>query len=670
MFIIDGSYSMGWEGDGKLPHTVAQSWAHHFLETLQAGDTVALLDARDQVREVIATPTRDFNFVREQLDALPRPSGSSDLAEAVDKATEILSRSNNLAREVIVLTDGQALPWNPDNQGAWSRIRARSETAAVSPTIWVADVSLDPTDVRENVSVDRLALSRASTVPGLSVRIRTNVRRAAGTEPVDRRVWLEVDGQQLQEQTREVHLDPNGTEAVEFEYQFETTGSHLVAVVADHDSLPGDDRADAVVTVADAIPVLLVDGHPAVDPTERATFFAQAALSAQSNERLWVEADVVPVHQFGADNLSGPDVVVLANVSRLSEQQTQSLLEFVSRGGGLILAPGDRADPDFYNQALYDAGNGPLPASLVQRERGRTELLGGLFVNDRSLQAPWLSQFRSEHDGGFTKARYQEWWRLKPVEAEGRPSTAKENTELAADGDESAETIAGEVVVLARLGNNAPLLVSRRFGRGNVLMMATPLDASWSTLPTKPDYVAFLHEAVFHLAGGQDSRNLDAGEPLVFPLPDRANADSFEFHGPEETVYDVSQTGKMLQLADTSLPGVYHLVPKGSDEFYRLGSEHPSFVVNFDRGESDLTRIDARQRHELTQNHSIQFVQTEDELRKRMFEDDSRSEYWHLLLLLFLCLLVGEVVLTRRLVKGGHEFGDPNQPHDLDSSES
>ena len=38
-----------------------------------------------------------------------------------------------------------------------------------------------------------------------------------------------------------------------------------------------------------------------------------------------------------------------------------------------------------------------------------------------------------------------------------------------------------------------------------------------------------------------------------------------------------------------------------------------------------------------------------------MFQDDSRAEFWYLLMLLFLGILVFEVVMTRRLVQGGHE---------------
>ena len=48
------------------------------------------------------------------------------------------------------------------------------------------------------------------------------------------------------------------------------------------------------------------------------------------------------------------------------------------------------------------------------------------------------------------------------------------------------------------------------------------------------------------------------------------------------------------------------------------------------------------------------FVAEQDELREAIGESAPRSEIWYLVLLLFLGLLLGEVVMTRRMVRGGY----------------
>ena len=95
VLVIDSSYSMGFEGGGLTPHQAAIRWAHRFLDELRGGDTITLIDCRDQVRTIIPTPTHDIELVREELDEIPAPSGSSDLSAAVATAVNMLSQGTN-----------------------------------------------------------------------------------------------------------------------------------------------------------------------------------------------------------------------------------------------------------------------------------------------------------------------------------------------------------------------------------------------------------------------------------------------------------------------------------------------------------------------------------------------------------------------------------------------
>ena len=82
---------------------------------------------------------------------------------------------------------------------------------------------------------------------------------------------------------------------------------------------------------------------------------------------------------------------------------------------------------------------------------------------------------------------------------------------------------------------------------------------------------------------------------------------------------------------------------------------HQFFVVNFDRNESDLTALDAAEREQLATDDRLQFVGTVKEFATATLTETSRTETWWWLLLAILGMLVFEVVMTRRLVQGGHE---------------
>jgi hypothetical protein len=669
VFVIDGSYSMGWEGKATTPHAAAQQWIHEFLEDLNPGDTVSLLDARDLVRPVIESPTQDFRFVREQLDALPPPSGSSNLAEATAQAVSMLSRTSNLARDVIVLTDGQARGWSATDENRWVRFDDLLEQPAVRPRVWVIDVANHNSAESPNFAVGRLELSRDLTVPDSPVRIKSKVMYSGGKEAVNRKVFLEVDGQRLAEKTLNIKLQPAGEASVEFEYRPKSIGSQLLSIVLGDDNLPGDNRADAALSVVPALPVLLIDGDPNPKLFRRETFFAKAALSATSNDAPWVRADVQDQADFDTTTLDNYEVVLLANVSELTDAQATAVKLYVQRGGGLIVALGDKVNADNYNRLLYADGNSLLPARLesIERDkRARDNENGeppGIRVRPDSLELPWMRPFNGANGVDFLNTRFESWWIVTPFDGHPAadvvdpPGAVADNANVAID-DEQKPVDVSTPLVPAYLTTGAPLLVTRKYGRGAVILMTSAIDRDWGTLPTQRDFVPFLHELIFFLAAQKSSRNVDVGMPLILPVAADFPYRQHVFVGPGETEFAAEQAGDelrpLVRLSDTRLPGTYELRRKGEPVVGQNERRRESFVVNFDRGESDLTPLERGDKIVLSKDKRMSFVNTQQELKQQMFSDNSSMEFWKFLLFIFLGILVFELVMTRRLVKGGH----------------
>jgi hypothetical protein len=651
---------MGWEGKAVTPHAAAIRWGHDLLERLRGGDTVALLDARDQVRMVIESPTSDFDLVREQLDALPEPAGTSNLAAAASEAVKVLSRTSNVERDVVILTDGQALPWKVGDESAWLRVDDLRGEPAVKPQIWVVDVTGGEAEERNNFAVDRLQLSRELSVPDFPIRVRTVVRQSGGVT-TRRRVSLEVNGQRLEEKTLNVNVPPNGKVPVEFEHRFPAVGSYVISVALDADNLPGDNRSDAAVVVKEGIPVLLVDGDPNLDPVKSETYFARAALTASGNRTPWCVTSVVRWNELTSDHLQTPAVVFLCNVPRLDANQLGALLDFVTRGGGLVIAPGDRIDAADYNGAVFAEGSGLLPLKFGSVETEENHVLRPVVVNNDSLELPWLARFRQEQGVDFAQTRYAKWWKLEPpppfpVAGVSDPGTDVQPSPAGITDPGDSPPALSAPRIEARLKANDPLIAARDFGAGSVVQLAVPLDADWSTLPSKNDYVPFLHELVFLLASRTAGRNVDVGMPLQLTLEGDDPAENWTFHSPDDTETVALAAGDALrrvaELPRTDLPGVYRAESKAA------GAPQQFFVANSDRSESDLAMLQAIDQQTLTADDRMQFVSTVADYETATLAESSRTELWWLLLLVVLGLLVFEVVMTRRLVQGGHEALD------------
>ena len=650
--VLDGSYSMGWEERARTPHAEAIQWAHEFLETLNSGDTVMLLDARERVRSVIDQPITDLSYVRSQLDGLPGPTGTSRLVDAATEAARLLTEGENLDRDLILLTDRQSLAWTPEDGRAWRQFDDLVKQSTVPPRVWAVDVANRRNAEPVNFSVERISLSRELTVPGFPMRFETTVRQSGGAT-TRRDVHFEVNGQRLQDKTVTVSLPPDGEANVTFTHRFPDVGSYVVSVSLDADHLPGDNQSDAAVVVTEGIPVLLVDGNPQRDRTRSATFFAQAALTPSRSAHPWVRAGVISSRELSAESLAETSVVVLADVPRLDQGQADELREFVARGGGLVVAPGDAIDAAFYEDLA--SGDGPLlPARYTSRRLERDHPLGDVNISSDSLDVSWLARFRRENGVDLVDARFSQWWLQEP---------ATSPTEGAGDGeaqDEASTPRIGPSRVVARLDSNDPYLVTHTYGQGTVLQLAAPLNADWSTLPARNDFVPLLHEIVFHLASRTSGRNVEPGTPLILKLPENEPAGEYRFLDPEgnEHTVEASEDGEEAQLrfSDTDLPGVYRALRRDAS-----AADTEYFVVDFDRRESDLTLLTPPDQDRLASGGRIHFIDSLYQMHQALLEETAPSELWRWMFLLVLAVLVGEVLLTRRLVQGGHESIEVDQ---------
>lgn len=656
--VLDGSSSMGWEQKSTTPQAFAVQRTHELLESLRGGDTVALLDAREAIRPLVTPATTDLRQIRLALNSIPAPAGSCDLIEATAQGLRILNTGSNLARDVIVFTDLQARAWLPEDEVRWETLDELRAQPAISPRIWVVDVGPDVGPVRENFSIDNIKLSRTFTSVEMPVRIRTKLKHHAGTAAATRKVFLEINGIRISDATlQSASLAPGSEFTVEFEHRFAKPGLHLISVVTEADNLPEDNRSDAVIEVSPSLPILIVNGAPHADPTRDETFFLQIALGRDESRTSLIQTRIVNLEGFTKDTLDNRQVVVLANVSRLSDSQVSALQAFVDAGGGAVIALGDRVQSGFYNESLFRGGQGVLPVTL--EEIVTSGLVDGkdgsaVHVENRSLELPWLQAFRKEHQGGFTETRFDKWWRVTV------PAPAKQNDTRSKNGSTNSETsFTTGPLISARLNNSAPFLIEHRFGQGHVLLLTAPLDADWSSLPTKPDYVPFVHELIFHLtASSRPSRNVQSGEPLQVVVGKDFEPGDYIFRGPGTVTIPAVPSGNELQrfarLDDTSIPGIYRLEAAGDSAPARVRQGVPS-VVNPDRTESDLKPLSAEQRQKLQGKERLKIVKNLQELRSLMMTDTSTTEIWHFLFLVVLGLLVVEVWLTRRLVQGGHE---------------
>jgi von Willebrand factor type A domain/Aerotolerance regulator N-terminal len=630
VLILDGSSRMGRHGGGTTPRDRAIAWARAFVERLKAGDSVAVLVAKDRVRGLVDPPSFDLEKVDKALADAPPPRGSSDLPSAIGEAFRILEKTQNPGRDVIVLSDGRRSGWRPGDAARWALLRDLRKRMTNPPRIWAPSfVVSDAPDGPPDGSVGPLELSRAVLTPGLPVEVTATIANA-GPGALTRPVELLVDGKVVSGSSRVIGPIPAGGKTpVTFRTEFQKPGSHLVAVrlAPDSDPLPIDDESARPVSVASALSVLLVDGEPGLEPLSGEVDFLRAALAPTGDPSSLVKASTVDARLFRAEALKGKRVVVLANVGRLGPELSAAVAAFVESGGGLLIAPGDKTDADALNDRVARDGKGWLPARIGAIKGDLAKKVAVAHPAPRTFDGPALGPLGKGDAPALAEADLFAYRVLEPA-----PGSS----------------------VTARLDTGDPWVVERPFGKGKVALLASSIDAEGGTLPVNPDFVPWAHELIAHLASGAEGpRSIKPGEPLEFPLDPIPPLDvkSLTLTTPsgEQVELPVLRSGASARVRylETSEPGIYRLglaKPPGSTAY--------AAVAGDDR-EADPSPLETAETEALSQGWPLTFDADPNRLANRVLLADRarRNEVWHALILAALGALCLEVWLTRGMAR-------------------
>jgi hypothetical protein len=115
--------------------------------------------------------------------------------------------------------------------------------------------------------------------------------------------------------------------------------------------------------VLDAQNVLLVEPAPVQDPLQSEIGFFELAIQMQSgtpDQFSWIQSRRVVVDGLTEAMIAQSDMIVLANVPRLPDQTAQWIENRVRDGAGLMLFSGPKLDREWYNQRWSQQGNSPL----------------------------------------------------------------------------------------------------------------------------------------------------------------------------------------------------------------------------------------------------------------------------------------------------------------------
>ena len=434
----------------------------------------------------------------------------------------------------------------------------------------------------ENLTVTELAPLPGPQVTGVALRMRVQVTNYGQVPVKNIPVQLTQRAVAAEDQDALVSLGAIRLEKIApgesvegfFDVVFQKPGSHVVSASIPGDALALDNQRWAVVDVAAAVPVLIID-----DGGDDESLFLRLALSPSPKVSTGAEVQVERSIFLREANLDRYHAIFLMNVARLDEIEVERLEQYARAGGGVVFFAGPQSDREFINQDLYKEGKGLFPLPLQSP---------ATLLADRLEEVPALT-VDAEHPifarifGGTAN----NW--LQAIDVSRYYATTP-TWDASADPD---------VSVLARLRNGAPWIVEKKIGRGKVLAMLSTAAPQWHNWGlADPSFVLWALDTLVYLGASKTEQDQsEAGETLEADVPAGTFRPLVSFTAPSgrqqgrsrlvqvaSTANGPDPTKRQAEFGKTEIPGVYEVRRS------RLNGEVELACTAFNspRGESNL----------------------------------------------------------------------------------
>jgi hypothetical protein len=654
VFVLDDSMSMGQQAGTENLYRKATSHILKRLDTLGAGDSVAVVSASRPGRADAMGKLMPLVEAKQNLAERLRSSRTTglrvDMPAAMKAAASVISAAVNLPVRLYVCSDFRRPDFGPDQAEALRKAFAEFDPKLVEVTL--LDFGLP---CRNNLVLEQLIPTRSLVVAGVPTVMRALVRNAGSEPSAASRIEVSIGDAALPVQ-QVPPLSPRETATVEIPCTFGVAGSAYIKASLPPDDLPDDSSFPLALNVQESLRIVVIDGSQNPAEPQSPSFALVRALDPSGRGAYGRRVDVVPVDTWNPSSVSGYDVVILANIKELPSSQgadgamvcpgVKALEDFVRIGGGLGIFVGEGINTAFYNGAMHADGKGLSPLQLSERPIPPPDPNKFVRLNPESVQDEPMIRIFSSRGMNFSQfLRFHAHVTAQPP-AEG-----------------------GSAKVLAAFDNGSPALCRRSYGKGTVIMWYSSADTKWSNWPKDLSFVPVVNDMAWELARTTENFFSDlVGRTIGYSLPARlsgALAATLKTPAyPAEDVHSLALQDKggeqTVSHPFPSYAGIYELTLLLADR-----SEHRVlFSRHTDPRESDLARVQESDL-KVAVNRPCKYVT---DLAKGVEPVERTApviSHWLIILAVLLAVLVIENVLALRF---GHYRAQSPKPRDTAES--
>ena len=646
VIVLDNSYSMAYQDIDGVRFEKAKALATDILNTLRHGDSAALILMSDIPKPVFRQLTPDVESVTETVKDTKVSYRTTNVQPSIELAHEILAESEQLNKEIYLISDFAQNGWQN-----WSRLPNRSG----------ARISLIPVTKGEAHNTSIKEIRPSNQLIGVNLPLQLNVTTVNHSiAPLEEDILTLFIGDEKQK-SMSFPVGANESLNTTLIHNFSTPGTHIGYFTLTEDRLNIDNRRYFALNVLGEVRVLCVGEETeyltlALNPhknsrqqsvvSNQQRDFLNTRRSPTADSRL-LTADtmILPTQctpvEFETFPLEDYDVIILADMPKISRRTNAQLQEFIRHGKGIIAFVSSHSDSKSYNEL----SNVWLPAQL-----GNTlTWTPPQRVHTYQEEHPIFDVFSSDGFSTQYAPQFYDGVTLYPL---------------------------SESNVIARFGDDTPFLVERSQGTSIVLLYncgrltqqattSTSTTAYTNDLLVNPYFLPMLQQSVLYAAtasnnllaweghigdtytasypqsaGGKASIRLKSAVGEWNDDPSKPDASEID----DSIVVPIAEDGT-LRFQGTERPGIYQVEVQTQSRIQR-----DFFAANIDTTEGDLTEIPLERAAARVGAQTA----TDQETEGVVIEADAYNinrhgrEIWGELLILVVCLMLLESFLSNR----------------------
>ena len=598
ILVIDSSYSMN-HGQYESRFDLAKKKAMKIVNSLPSGSKISLVTIGDEPEVLIRHKDPSEISLERYFAALEAKPEGFGLEVSLSVLDELLNDSDSANREVIFLTDAQKRSWCENSESAIEKIAELNQKASIS-LLPLGDESY------ENLALSDFHMTSGACRSGgfinLSAKI-INHGESLATASIEL-----FHNSNIVDVTSVSSLQPKEERLLRFGVQLESSGPNKFQLSLESDNLEDDNSAYLAIDVPDKLKVLIVEGSPGAG-----RYLELATQLERSGYAEGLICTVSLASLVSAEQIEKNDVVVLADVGDLDEENIKILDEKVRNGAGLLVYAG-------VNMDAFSA----------------EQIIGRLVTMD------WEKRVSPE-DGRDYQIRVsaqsdQLGLELRRLEAE--------ILDCKVNGFHQVQTAADSKILL-ELDNGNPLLFIQEVERGKLAIFTTGADREWSSLPLNPAGPILFHLLLQELSTGDRQKSLRIGESARVEIRSNRLGAEPKLIGPSGEVsvpvrQEARESNKYIELllSKTEIPGFHELQFGDNTDFEVL-------AANLDAGESDLKPATINELESVFENTGVKILGSE----SMVDNSENQTHLGSFLALAALFAFIGQAAFSTELTR-------------------